>query len=149
MIDQDFPGEDHVLDPQEDSSHHFVNSNDQTTMQNQKQLLEYDSRPLYGQFQNNRQVYPATMASYPADAQFFSADTHHRPYDGLYPATDSAALEASHSSQSYYTPEMAPVARSTSEPSEHGSSTAENLSEALGELKIDESGTGRQPLICA
>jgi hypothetical protein len=147
MIDQDFTGADHVLDPQEASSYHFVNSNEQTTVQNEKQSLEYDIRPVYGQFQNNRQVYPATMATYPPDAQFFSPEMHQRPYDGLYSSADSNALEVTHSSQSYYTPVMAPVARSISETSEQGSSTAEGLSEALGELKIDESGTGRQPLI--
>jgi Fungal Zn(2)-Cys(6) binuclear cluster domain len=146
MIDQDFSASDHVLDPQETSSYHFVNSNEQTTDPNQKQSLEYDSRPLYGHLQNNRQVYPTTMAMapYSADAQFFSPEVHPRSYDGLYSATDSNALELTHSSQSYYTPVMAPVARSTSETSEQGSSTAEGLSEALGELKIDESGTGMQ-----
>jgi len=148
MIDQDFSGADDVIDAPETSSYHFVNSNEQTTVQNQKQSLEYDVRPVYGQFQNNRQVYPATMAPYPADAQFFSPEMHQRPYDGLYSATDSNALEVTPSSQSYYTPVMASVARSISETSEQGSSTAEGLSEALGELKIDESGTGRQLLIC-
>lgn len=144
MIDQDLLGADPVIDAQEASSYHLVNADDQPTVRNHKQPLEYGSKTSYGQFQNSRQVYQPTVAPYSANAQFFSPDTQHRSYDGLYPATNSAALEATHGSQSYYTPVMAPIARTASETSEHGSSTAEGLSEALGELRIDESGTGRQ-----
>lgn len=133
-----------MLDPQEASSYHFGSASDLGTVQNQKQPLDYGTKTPYGQFQSNRQVYQPPLAPYSANAQFYSPETQNRSYDGLYPPTNSAAVEATNGSQSFYTPEMAPLARTASDASEHSSSTAEGLSEALGELKIDESGTGRQ-----
>ncbi len=143
MIDQDFSGADHVIDPQEASSYHFVNPSDSTTVENTKPPLDYTSKTSYPQFHSSRQVYQPALAPYSVTPQFFSADTQPRSYDGLYPSSHSAGATATDASQAFYPTVMAPLTRTTSEPSEQGSSTAEGLSEALGELKIDESGTGR------
>ena len=142
MIDQDISGADHVIDSQEASSYHFVNPSDSTTVQNTKPALDYTSKTPYPQFDNSRQVYQPALAPYSAIPQFFSSDTQPRSYDGLYPPSNSAGVNTTAGSQAFYPPTMAPIARTISEPSEQGSSTAEGLSEALGELKIDESGTG-------
>lgn len=143
MIDQDISGAEHVIDSQEASSYHFVNSSDSTTVQNTKPALDYTSKTSYPQFDNSRQVYQPALAPYSEIPQLFSSDTQPPSYDGLYPPSNPAGVHATAGSQTFYPPAMAPiVARSISEPSEQDSSTAEGLSEALGELKIDESGTG-------
>jgi hypothetical protein len=143
MIDQDFSGADHVVDPQDASSYHFVNSSDINTIQDQKQPLEYANKVSYSQFQDSRQVYQPSLAPYSADAQTYAADTQQRPYDGTYQPTNAAAVNTTDGSHTFHSSEMAPIARTASDASEHGSSTAEGLSEALGALKIDETGTGR------
>lgn len=144
MIDQDFSRTDHVIDSQDASSYHFVNSGEVSDVQMPKQPLDYGGKTSYDHFQGGRQVYQPPIAPYPANATFYSSDNQPRAYNGLYPSTNSAAVEGPNGSQAFYTTEMAPIARTASDSSEHGSSTAEGLSEALGELKIDESGTGRQ-----
>ena len=138
MIDQDFSATDHVVDPQNASNYHFVNNSDFSTTENPKQPL----KASYGQFSNSRQVYQQPLAPYSANAQFYSADTQQRPYDGLYQSTNATAVGATSGYQAFYNSEMEPIARVASDASEHGSSTAEGLSEVLGALKIDESGTG-------
>ena len=144
MIDQGFPGADHVVESQEASSYHFVNANDSGTLETPKQPLDYGSKTSYSQFPDGRQAYQPALAPYSASGQFFSPDAQHGSYDALYPPTNSAAVGMADGCQAFYPPVTTPLAPNTSETSEHGSSTAEGLSEALGELKIDETGTGRQ-----
>lgn len=147
MIDQDFSGADHVIDSQEASSYHFINAREVGTVQSPKQPLSYGSKITYDELQNSRQVYQTPLAPYSGSTQFYSTDAQARPYDGLYPPPppNPAAVDGTDDSQAFYPPDMAPIARTTSDASEHDSSTAEGLSEALGELKIDECGTGRHP----
>lgn len=144
MIDSDFSGAEHVIDSQNASSYHFVNAGAMNAVQSQKQSLDYGPKPSYGPFQNNRQIYQPPLAHYSANTQFYPPDNPPRSYESLYQTTNSAPVDGANSSPSFYASEMAPLARTTSETSEHESSTAKGLSEALGELKIDESGIGRQ-----
>jgi hypothetical protein len=146
MIDHDFSGADHVVDDQDASSYHFINANNPSTIQHQKEPLDHRNKTTCNPFQNGRQVYQPPLAPFSANESFYSPDTQQRSYDNVYPATISTAADTTDGSQAFYTPGMAPIARTGSETSEQGSSAAEGLSEALGELKIDESGTGRHSL---
>lgn len=140
VIDQDFTGTEQTFEPQDTSSYHIANASDVSTIQNQRQPAGYENKTSYGQFQNSRQVYPSALAPYSATAQFYTSDTQQRAYDGPYPPTIPTAVDATDSSQAFYASHMVPIARTASDTSEHGSSTAEGLSEHLGELKIDENG---------
>jgi hypothetical protein len=146
MIDHDFSAADHVTDAQDASSYHFINANNPSAVQHQKEPLDHRNKTAYSQFQNGRQVYQPPLVPYSANASLYSPHAQQRSYDSVYPATNSTAVDTTDGSQAFYTPGTAPIARTVSETSEHGSSTAEGLSEALGELKIDESGTGREYL---
>jgi hypothetical protein len=146
MIDHDFSGADPVVEAQDTPSYHFINANNPSTVQHQKEPLDHRNKTSCNQFQNGRQVYPPPLAPCSANESFYSPDRQQRSYDNVYPATISTAVDTTDGSQAFYAPGMAPIARTVSETSEHGSSAAEGLSEALGELKIDESGTGRHSL---
>lgn len=145
MIDQDFSGADQLVDVQDVSSYHFINSGDPSTVQDQKQPLDYEVKSSYNQFQHSRQAYQAHLAPYSENSSVYSSQSQYRSYDGPYPPTNPEVV-AIDAPQAMYTPDMALLARTTSDRSEPSSSTAEGLSEALGELKIDESGTGEQLL---
>lgn len=145
MIDQDFSGADQLADVQDASSYHFINSGDPSTVQDQKQPLDFETKTSYDQFQHSRQAYQAHLAPYSDSGPIYPSQSQYRSYDGPYPPTNPAAVVID-APQAVYTPDMAPLARTTSDTSEPGPSTAEGLSEVLGELKIDESGTGEQTL---
>jgi hypothetical protein len=142
MIDQDFSGTEHVIDPQDASSYHFVNSADLSPVPDQNPNLDYGMKPSYGQFPDARQVYQPPLAPYPTNVQYYAPQNMQRPYETMYQAANPPPVDTTGGTQSYQTPEMPPVARTTSDASTHGSSTADGLSEALGVLKIDEDGIG-------
>lgn len=146
MIDQDSSGADHVTDLQDASTFDLVDASDLRTVRHPKPPSDYGSRTSYGQFQINRQIYQPPLANYAPHTQFYSANAQQHSYDNLYRSTTSTADDGSDTSQAFYTSGMAPIARTASAASEHGSSKAEGLSEALGELKIDESGIGGSSL---
>lgn len=139
MIDQDFSTTDHAVDAQNVSNYHFVNENDISSSEDQKLPL----KASFDQFSDSHLVYQPSLALFPANAQSYSADTQLPPYDGgIYHSANVAAVGVTANSQAFYSSNKEPIARTASDASEHSSSTAEGLSEVLGALKIDETGTG-------
>jgi hypothetical protein len=145
MIDQDLSGAEPIIDPQDVSSYHFVNAGDPNALHNLKQPLDYRNKTPYGEYQNGRTVYQPPSAAISATTQVYSPDAVHHSYEVLYPQTNPTSINTADGSQTFYAPDMAPITRTASNASEHDS-TAEGLSDALGELKIDESGTGMQSI---
>jgi Fungal Zn(2)-Cys(6) binuclear cluster domain len=149
MIDQDSLGADHATDLQDASTSDLADASDLDlrTVRHPKPPSDHGSRTSYGQFQINRQIYQPPLPTYAPHTQFYSANAQQHSYDNLYQSTTSTADDGSGTSQAFYTSRMAPIARTASDASEHGSSKPEDLSEALGELKIDESGIGGSSLV--
>lgn len=147
MIDQDLSSADPGNEPQDSSAFGVATASDLGDVVDQHPLPEYGTKALYGPYQKGRQLYQPSHPPYPGDVQSYPPVGLQDSYGHPFPVPDTIAVVAtdrSHSLQPLYPSDLTHPQRTTSNPSEHGSSTAEGLSEALGQLKIDESGIGRQ-----
>ena len=109
------------------------------SVQDQASLGQYTSIPMlhtpaptveYDPSATNYQLHPSSFA--PAGQQ--------QVFRGI--TGVSIPASTAHPSQSYYSPQHSQVQPKSRSTSDSGQSTVGDLSEALGELKIDESGIG-------
>jgi hypothetical protein len=144
---QDLSAAEPVKDPQESSTHPVVPKTERSGTGDQNQAPEYLAPLPYVQDQDSFEVFQIPQPHHQPVSRYYPSNDQQNSYEDQHRAIESNALaltDSGHGSHSFYSADRALLERKSSNFSDQGSATAEGLSGALGDLKIDESGIGKQ-----
>lgn len=140
MVDQEASETEHTLGSGT-SEFTFIDATSQPPLHTQERSTSTDSA---GFFEPPHDQIPVYEADIPSDSSIQYTPQLSQPYhyQDPYHIIHQEPTQIVGETQNHSTPERASTGRTLSGSSDHGSSTAEGLSEALGTLRIDETGIG-------